>query len=101
MPKAKAPAPEKAPTEKAPTKKSKPTTKPAGFPLNAPNVFGSTVTPELDDVDNVTAIQNALSVSETGTYDQVTRHAVKSFQAVQELPISGCVDEVTWARLGL
>ena len=48
----------------------------------------------------VTALQQALSVAPTGSYDVSTTAAVTQFQAEHSLPVTGSVDVDDWRALG-
>src|SRR3954469_13264818 len=49
----------------------------------------------------VTAVQAALGVAQTGTYDRATRRAVRRFQRAHGLTVDGIVGPQTRAALGI
>lgn len=49
--------------------------------------------------DEVAAVQQALEIDVTGTYDDATVAAVFAFQKEHKLPVTGTVDRATWEAL--
>lgn len=52
-----------------------------------------------DDEATVKAVQEALEVEQTGTYDEATREAVMAFQQKRKIEVTGVVDAGTWKKL--
>lgn len=62
---------------------------------------GTTLITQGSQGDQVSAVQSALGVSQTGTYDSATARAVRAFQGENGLVVDGIVGPETSAALGL
>ena len=71
------------------------------FPLAEGQYFSTPATSprSVSSGGAVAAIQKALSVGQSGSYDGPTRTAVIEWQRTHDLPVTGVVDTATWESL--